>query len=80
MELEKGQLGAVGTQSVEIVGGALVVTLHAAYGAASADVLVKVDGKALLDVLVAKIPAGPVQDVAKALEGAIMGAVAAPSA
>lgn len=78
MELEKGQLGAVGTQSVEFTGGALIVKIDAGYGAASADMTVKIDGKALFDAIVGKVPSGPVQDVLKALEGAILG-VSAPA-
>lgn len=73
MEVESGALGSLGSQSVELVGGKLVVKAQAKLGAASMLVELDVDGKVLLDALVAKIPAGSAQDIAKVLEAAVLG-------
>jgi hypothetical protein len=73
MKVEESTLGSVGSQSLELVDGKAVLKLKAAAGPASVTMELDIDGKVLLDSLLSKMPSGPVQDVAKALEAAILG-------
>lgn len=72
MEVESGKIGEIGTQSVELVGGKAIVKANAKVGALSLMVELDLDGKVLLDAVIAKLPPGSVQDIAKVLEAAIL--------
>tara|TARA_R110000868_G_scaffold366664_2_gene629569 strand:+ start:514 stop:756 length:243 start_codon:yes stop_codon:yes gene_type:complete len=67
--LEQGNVGSVGHQQLELIGGKLVLKVVAASGPVSADLKVELDGKVLADFLISKIPPGPVADIGKAIEG-----------
>lgn len=74
MQIEAGKIGSVGAQSAELVAGKLVVSASIMDGPVTADLKINVDGKIILDALIANVPAGLAQDLAKALEAALIGA------
>lgn len=80
MEIASGNIGSVGTASVEFTGGKLVAT--EVFGGGMVKNTSEIDGKLVLDAIIAKLPGGIAHDAAKAIEDAILGvgAVAAPAA
>lgn len=73
-ELAQGPIGSVGKYEVELKDGSLVVTGQAELGPASMTVEMKVEGKKVLDALIAKMPEGLAKEAVEAMEKAILGA------
>jgi hypothetical protein len=67
-----GQLGAVGSYDVTLASGVVSVKIAVERDGVKADLTLALDGKPLLDALIAKLPAGVSQDVAKMIEGAVL--------
>jgi hypothetical protein len=72
MEIEQSQIGAVGSQSLELTGGKLILKIELQRGAVKSSHDIEVDGKLLADAVIAKLPP-EAQPFAKAIEGAILG-------
>lgn len=71
MKIEEGAIGSVGSQSFELVNGVLVLKAQVASGSLKGSLELDLDGKALVDLVVSKLPEGLAKQIVTGLEGVI---------
>lgn len=77
---QQGNIGSVGSESVEATVASEKATAQVALGPVKISLAVEIDNKALLDLLVSRLPAGVAQTLGKEVENALFGLATAVAA